>query len=367
MCEISLCMIVKNEEETLGRCLRSVGEIADEIVIADTGSTDRTREIAEQLGCRVFDFPWTDDFSAARNFSFSKATKDYILWLDADDVFLDGDREKFLALKKDSDFSADVYMMKYNIGIGAEKEGPALSYYRERLVRRSGGFLWHEPVHEHLEISGKIVNTDICVTHAAKGKTSGSRNLHIYEKILAEGGSLSPRGLYYFARELKENGRFSEAAEEFRSFLDGGEGWVEDNISACAELGECLRQTGSEDLELPVLLRSFAYDTPRAEICCRIGYCFERKGEYRLAVFWFRLCLSLGETGGAWGFQNPDCRGYVPCIECAVCYDRLGDLSNAEAFNELAAQYKPGSPSVAHNRKYFKERKIQIERESLQG
>lgn len=363
MCEISLCMIVKNEEETLSRCLRSVGEIADETVIVDTGSSDRTKEVAKQLGCRVFDFPWTDDFSAARNFSFSKATKEYILWLDADDVFTKEDREKFLALKKSPDPSVDVYMMKYKIGVGAEQKGAALSYYRERLVKRERGFRWHEPVHEYLEISGNIVNTDICVTHAAKERKSEGRNLAIYEKILANGGRLSARGLYYYGRELKENGRFFEAAEAFRNFLDGGEGWVEDNISACAELGECLRQSGSEDLELPVLLRSFAYDTPRAEICCRIGYCFERKEEYRIAAFWFRLCLSLGETINTWGFHEPDCCGYIPCVECAVCYDRLGDLATAESFNELAAQYKPDSPSVAYNREYFKKRKIQIEKE----
>lgn len=68
MIAISLCLIVKNEEQTLARCLDSVKDIADEIVIVDTGSSDRTKEIAEKRGARVIDFEWTHDFSAARNF-----------------------------------------------------------------------------------------------------------------------------------------------------------------------------------------------------------------------------------------------------------------------------------------------------------
>lgn len=78
-------MIVRNEEQTLGPCLASVRDLADEIVIVDTGSTDRTRELARAAGARVFDFPWVDDFAAARNESLRHATGSWILWLDADD------------------------------------------------------------------------------------------------------------------------------------------------------------------------------------------------------------------------------------------------------------------------------------------
>ena len=86
MVTISLCMIVKNEERVLGRCLESVQEIADEIIIVDTGSEDRTKEIAEKYHARVFEQEWQDDFSRARNYSFSQAEMDYCMWLDADDI-----------------------------------------------------------------------------------------------------------------------------------------------------------------------------------------------------------------------------------------------------------------------------------------
>ena len=76
-------------------------QIADEIIIVDTGSTDNTKKIASKFTNKIYDFRWCYDFSKARNFSFSKATKDYIMWLDADDVILQEDIEKVLNLKKE--------------------------------------------------------------------------------------------------------------------------------------------------------------------------------------------------------------------------------------------------------------------------
>ena len=81
MISVSLCMIVKNEEDVLERCLKSVAGLVDEIIIVDTGSTDRTREIATHFTNQIFDFPWQDDFSAARNEAFSHASMDYCMWL----------------------------------------------------------------------------------------------------------------------------------------------------------------------------------------------------------------------------------------------------------------------------------------------
>lgn len=83
---ISLCMIVRNEEDVLGRCLASAADLMDEIIIVDTGSTDHTKEIAAEYTEKIYDFPWIDDFSAARNTAFSKANCDYCMWLDADDI-----------------------------------------------------------------------------------------------------------------------------------------------------------------------------------------------------------------------------------------------------------------------------------------
>ena len=95
-------MIVKNEELNLAKCLMSVKPVADEIIVVDTGSTDKTKAIASALGAKVFDFPWTNDFSEARNYSLSKASGDWILVLDADEMVspLDHDKLKKLINRK---------------------------------------------------------------------------------------------------------------------------------------------------------------------------------------------------------------------------------------------------------------------------
>ena len=95
---VSLTMIAKNEQDHLPKCLESVRRLFDEIVVVDTGSTDRTKEIAREFGAKVFDFVWIDDFAAARNEALSHATCDYAFWLDADDVLEPAEREKLRAL-----------------------------------------------------------------------------------------------------------------------------------------------------------------------------------------------------------------------------------------------------------------------------
>ena len=84
--KISVCIIVKNESETVERCLESVKPFADEIIVVDTGSVDDTKAKARKFTDKIYDFKWINDFSAARNHAFEKATSDYLFWLDADDV-----------------------------------------------------------------------------------------------------------------------------------------------------------------------------------------------------------------------------------------------------------------------------------------
>ena len=96
---ISLCMIVKNEEVNIEKCLKCTNKIADEIIIVDTGSTDNTKLVAKKYTDKIFDYEWADDFAAARNYSFSKATMEYIMWLDADDIISDVDIEKIIKIK----------------------------------------------------------------------------------------------------------------------------------------------------------------------------------------------------------------------------------------------------------------------------
>jgi len=99
---LSLCMIVKDEEDCLARCLMSVMPVVDEIIIVDTGSTDRTKVIAKTYGAKVYDFEWTNDFSEARNFSLSEATGDWILVLDADETISALDYDRLINIVKNN-------------------------------------------------------------------------------------------------------------------------------------------------------------------------------------------------------------------------------------------------------------------------
>jgi hypothetical protein len=125
---ISLCMIVKNEESVLARCLSSVQGIADEIIIVDTGSSDRTKEVAGRFTDKVYDFPWIDNFSVARNTSFGLATQKYILWLDADDYLTEKDNRLLLELKRTLDPTVDSVTMDYHLAV--DHEGKVLQSIR---------------------------------------------------------------------------------------------------------------------------------------------------------------------------------------------------------------------------------------------
>ena len=347
MATISLCMIVRDEARVLGRCLESVQDAVDEIIIADTGSVDNTREIALQFTEHVYDFPWCDDFAAARNFAFSKASMDYQMWLDADDVMLFPDCEALRALKET--LTADVVMMPYHVAFDAQGS-PTFSYYRERLLRRACGFRWEGAVHEAITPAGNILYADPAVRHQKEYVNDPDRNLRIFEKQLSNGKTLSPREQYYYARELFYHERFAEAAGELTAFLEG-EGWTEDKISACLQLSRCHAASGDMESAKTALFRSFLYGEPRSEICCEIGRLLMEEERWQEAVFWYRAALDAPFSDS--GFTEGDTHDYIPDLQLCVCFDRLGNLRTAKAYNDRAGRIKPHDAAYLANRAYF--------------
>lgn len=352
MVTISLCMIVKNEEKVLPRCLNSVRELVDEIIIIDTGSTDNTKEIAKEFTENVFNFNWINDFSAARNYSFSKAAMNYILWLDADDIILPEDQIKFKHLKQNLNPSVDVVMMKYNVNFD-ENDNITFSYFRERLLKRINSYCWKEPVHEFIELWGNINNSEICITHKKEKGSDPGRNLAIYENSISNCHDLSLRGMYYYARELLSNGKYNSAIEYFNKFLDNEDGWVEDKIWACYNLSLCYNNINDKKNVLQSLLKSFEYSIPRAEVCCELGYYYLSQKDYNKAIFWYKLATNLEKPIDNWCFVMHDCWDYIPNIQLCVCYDKLGNINEAIKYNDIAGKYKPYSTYVEYNKNYF--------------
>lgn len=352
MITLSLCLIVKNEEDVLARCLSCMKGIADEIIIVDTGSKDKTKEIAAQFTDKIYDFPWCDDFSKARNFSFSKASMEYVMWLDADDVLTQESQLQLLDLKQNLSRDTDIVMMKYDVSFDSQGN-PTFSYFRERIFRRSKNYQWVGAIHEVILPLGKIIHSDISVSHKKLRANEPQRNLRIFEKMIADGKTLDPRQQYYYARELFYNQRMEEAIQQFTQFLDEGNGWIENNISACKDLALCHQYLGNSDKALTSLLRSLTFDRPRAEICCEIGRHFLDKGNYRTAIFWYETACACEIDEESGGFCQIDCYGYIPYIQLCVCYDRMGQREKAIEYNEKAGQLKPEDNSYLFNKQYF--------------
>ena len=351
MITISLCMIVKNEEETLARCLDTVRDIVDEINLVDTGSTDRTKEIAKKYTDRIFDFKWNDSFSDARNESFRHATKDYILYLDADDVLLEEDRKKLKKLKETLDPSIDSVSMYYDAGTDAFGN-VTLRYRRNRLLKREKNFKWHGDCHNYISVSGRIVNSDIAVTHKNKHHAVG-RTVSIFEEKKARGDVFSPRDYFYYGNELRENGKFKKAIKSYNRNLATTEGWVEDKIFACIFKADCFRALGNQEKELDSLFQSFRYAAPRAEACCRIGDVFRKKAQDKIAVFWYEQAAQQVPDPARWSFIYMAYYTWYPHLQLCVSYYKLGDLKKSYEHNEKAAQYRPGDANVIHNKEFF--------------
>ena len=349
---ISLCMIVKNEEATIERCLRSVEQIVDEIIIVDTGSTDKTKELVSQFTNNIFDFEWIDDFAAARNYAFSQATQEYILWLDADDVFLGQDRQQLLELKSTLSREFEVVSMLYNLGF--DQYGKVTSQIRRRrLVKREKNYRWIGAVHECLEAYGTQLETAIAVTHQPLGHDS-DRNLKIYERRLLNGEVFSPRDLYYFANELKDHKLYNRAIEYYQRFLATKQGWVEDNIGACGSLADCYYQFNDVENQLKYIYLSFRYHTPRADFCCRLGFHHLNNNQLNQAIFWYKIASQLDITNASWGLVNHQCSTWLPHLQLCVCYSRIGNYKLAYEHNEIAAKFIPDDWRIQHNRNFLR-------------
>ncbi|MDR0999786.1 MAG: glycosyltransferase [Clostridiales bacterium] len=199
MNEISLCMIAKNEENYLGACLDSIKDAVDEINIVDTGSTDNTIEIAKRYTDRIFHFDWTGSFADARNFSFEQATKDYVMWLDADDTLSPEGAWKLKHVPALLSEEVKYIVMPYYYYFDAQGD-PILISYRARLIRRDCGIRWEGYIHEYLPLinaSGGC-SLDIPVLHTRQDfKYSRERNFKLIQQRINDGEAVAKDYFYH--------------------------------------------------------------------------------------------------------------------------------------------------------------------------
>jgi len=346
MKKISLCMIVRNEELVIDRCLKSVKKLVDEIIVVDTGSTDKTKEIVKKYTDKIYDFVWCDDFSKARNYAFSFASGDYIMWLDADDVVPQKTINQLLKLKEN--MTADTYMLKYDIAFMNNKS--TFSFYRERIVRNCSLSTWNGCVHECITPFGEIERLNLSIEHRKIKQTNSDRNYKIYKKVLKT-RPLSPREQYYFGRELYDHKKYKECIKILNNFIESKKGWTPNIIDACYLISNCYLELNNEEKQLEYLFKTFNYSTPLSNICCKIGDYFFNKVNYELSIYWYLLAISKTFKTNLYGFSEELYKCYYPCLQLTVIYYKLGDIKKAEYYNNKANKHY--STEITKNNKIF--------------
>lgn len=359
---ISLCMIVKDEENTIGRCLDSVKDLVDEIIIVDTGSVDQTKEIARKYTDKIYDFTWIDDFSAARNFSFEKATMDYILWLDADDIITESEADKFKKFKTLFPEEYDIIFMQY--ATAYTSENISISTRRERLIRRSLNCKWIGKVHEVLDYESKAnkILVEIVITHK-KEKEFSNRNIKIFEKMIASGEQLKPRDLYHYGKELMAHGHIEKAIEVFEEFLKTSYIDPSFHSAICIDIVDCHYNLGNKDKCMDYCFKSFEYDIPRAEITSRLGQLFFELKKFETSIFWSTLSLQLPLPKGGSPILHSSYT-WQPHLTLCSCFSTLNDLEKADYHFQKAFEIAPNEP-ILLNYKVQYEKFKELQRESV--
>lgn len=336
MTTISLCMIVKNEENVLARCLDSIRDLMDEIIIVDTGSADHTREIALKYTDKVYDFPWINDFSAARNFAFSKASCEYIYSADADEVLDEENRRKFQLLKETLVPDVEIVQMYYGNQLS---HGTVYNFDRElrpKLFKRLRGFCWIEPVHETVRLLPVVFDSDIEITHKPHESHAG-RDIRIFEGLIQKGERLSERLFTMYAKELLISGdkkQLMRAEEYFTQTADGGETGPEQMKEALCVVVRCARMRG-DYLKMYRYAMKGVTDEGISEVCFELGEYYFSGKDYEEATIWYYNAAY--ETTS---ILNIHTGGDLPLMRLAQCYEALGVKEQAREYRKAAEEWK---------------------------
>lgn len=337
---ISLCMIVKNEEAVLERCLDSIAFLMDEIIIVDTGSTDRTKEIASKYTEKIYDFAWCGDFAAARNEAFSHATMEYIYTADADEILEGENQKKFADLKKVLLPEIEMVQMYYETVTEDAQLYNFKKEYRPKLFKRLRTFTWIDEIHETVRLEPVVYDSDIVITHRPIGN-HGGRDIEIFQKKTQSGKILSPKLHHMYAMELlhlADEKELLKAASYFRKVQQTDTGYSPETAelmareSACV-LAEAYRREGKTSEFFTQCINETAGGNPCGEICFSLGeYYFSRK-EYSLALMWYHNAVQ------AECILDVHAGGDKALSRLVRCYGALGMVQEADEAQKLMEEW----------------------------
>jgi tetratricopeptide (TPR) repeat protein len=345
---LTASLIAKNEEKFLGACLESLHGIVDEIVIVDTGSTDRTKQIAADHGAYVFDFPWTGDFSAARNQALQISNGEWILYIDADErVQLDSASCLRAALLDESRIAYEVLLYP--------RPGHT-PYWILRLFRNHPSIrfcgiihenLWPAVMHYHSRHGGNVGRSKLVLEHGGyegDQKAKNDRNFPLLLRSLEQ----DPSRIYswchlatiYLARNQRELAE--EAWQKALGVVRAGRGQPNDDILPYLGLIETGMENGCEVSGL--LKEAVARFGSRVQLQWLTGRMLMRAGNFAEALPVFESLIAQGRRGDYDCLASYDLKLFtVYAYEAiATCHFRLGNYGESRQYFDLAAQCEPG-------------------------
>ncbi|MEM5005347.1 glycosyltransferase family 2 protein [Priestia megaterium] len=290
---ITLCMIVKNEENFLEHCLNTVKEVVNEIIIVDTGSSDSTMEIAEKYNAQLFEFKWNNNFAEARNFAIDQASGDYILILDADEYIESGK-----GIKEDLKLCKDYYINRIK---NYSSEGLVRFHEAIRLFKNNIGLRYYGRIHEHLNIheyeltatySKSLIHHCGYKEDVVKSKDKLQRNIQLLKIEVEE----NPTGYNYFnlGKQYKQMDKLDHSLESFKKSynLSKTSNYLNELIY---HIGDCLRMQSRYKEGIRVIedgIVFFPYDTDLYFLKAKI---YEEYGFLQEAEKSYLKCLEVGE------------------------------------------------------------------------
>lgn len=343
---LSLCMIVKNEANMIGKCLQNVKEAVDEMIIVDTGSTDGTQDICRSHGAQLFDLAWQDDFAAARNYGLRQATGDWILWLDADEQVDPGSALQLRQIftRQNCDLGC-IELINY---VGSEPASDSRAYVvnHHRLFRNRLGFQFKGAIHEHLNVDEVLgPNFKACVLpvkvrhygymdEQVQSQNKAHRNIRILEMEKCK-EDYSPWIDYHLSSEYYRLQQFKQAfdavSDAIRGFIVAGK----KPPSLCYKMKyDILLATGSYEGAWPAIDRAIQLYPDYVDLYYYKGLILYHLDKTEQALAVFEQCLVLGETN-LWHLTLRGVGSFLAWHYIGLCHERMGRRAEAiEAFKK---------------------------------
>ncbi len=387
-CTISLCMIAKNEEAWIARALGSVKSIISEAIVVDTGSSDKTKQIAAAQGARVFDFIWCDDFSVARNFSLAQASSEWILVLDADEVIAQQNLAELQSLCSNESFCYRFYQRHYTsdprlsgfrpcAGEFPELEKGQPGFFESGCVRLFPNFqgieyrgavhelvehsIWEMKRHEILESSIRIHHYG----HSAEVKKVKNKSA-IYTPLGTKKTELTPqdwKNFFELGVEHNCNGRYAQSVEAFSKSLQLNP----DHLPTWINMGYALCELAQYDEASKTLQTALKLNPRASEAHCNLGVVYLRQKELKKAEQHLRKAVLINKNYvNAYSNLARVLSAQGKLSEAVFFYQHAIELlpTFAGAYADLAAIYLQ-SKMHAQAEKYF-EQALRIEPENVQ-